>query len=125
MPVDVTGVPSMYVFVDIGIDVAHLADSVWLNFERGGRLALAGTIQFAGSIQACLNPTPSPHPYPYHAPDPSGAPLAVRRRSAVHRASEQGATQTPSVQGWHCRRASSRFCCGDCGLWLGLWSLLT
>ena len=52
MPVDVTGVPSMYVFVDIGIDVAHLADSVRLNFELGARLALAGTIQFAGSIQA-------------------------------------------------------------------------
>ena len=54
MPVDVTGVPSMYVFVDIGIDVAHLVDSVRLNFKRGARLALAGTIQFAGSIQVRL-----------------------------------------------------------------------
>ena len=52
MPVDVTGVPSMYVFVDIGIDVAHLVASVRLNFAAGARLALAGTIQFAGSIQA-------------------------------------------------------------------------
>jgi len=71
--VDVTGVPSMYVFVDIGIDVAHLADSVRLNFERGSWLALAGTIQFAGSIQArCaanLNPSsdsiPDPNPIPH------------------------------------------------------------
>ena len=54
VPVDVTGVPAMYVFVDIGIDVAHLVDSVRLNFDSGAHLALAGTIQFAGSIQARL-----------------------------------------------------------------------
>ena len=49
---DTTGVPTMYVFVDIGFDVAHLVDTVRLNFEAGARLALAGTIQFAGSMQA-------------------------------------------------------------------------
>ncbi len=68
VPVDVTGVPSMYVFVDIGIDVAHLADSVRLNFERGARLALAGTIQFAGSIQACHSAMPGRDPNPTTAP---------------------------------------------------------
>lgn len=49
---DVTGVPAMYVFVDIGIDVQHLVESVRFNFPPGARLSLAGTIQFASSIQA-------------------------------------------------------------------------
>ncbi len=42
----------MYVFVDIGVDVAHLVASVRANFRPGAALALAGTIQFASSIQA-------------------------------------------------------------------------
>jgi 2-(3-amino-3-carboxypropyl)histidine synthase len=38
--------------VDIAIDTVHLVDTVKLNFERGAELVLAGTIQFAASIQA-------------------------------------------------------------------------
>lgn len=34
------------------IDIEHLIASVRLNFERGSRLVIAGTIQFASSIQA-------------------------------------------------------------------------
>jgi len=51
VPVDVTGVPCLYVFVDIKFDVAHLCDSVRHNFPPGTNLALAGTIQFASAIQ--------------------------------------------------------------------------
>lgn len=38
--------------MDIAIDTVHLVDTVKLNFKRGAELVLAGTIQFAASIQA-------------------------------------------------------------------------
>ena len=52
IPVDVTSVPCMYVFVDIRIDTAHLVGSIRRQFQPGARLLLAGTIQFAASVQA-------------------------------------------------------------------------
>ena len=58
VPVDITTIPCLYVFVDIRFDVNHLCDSVRHNFpvpaDGGGRvpaLALAGTIQFASAVQ--------------------------------------------------------------------------
>ncbi|KIY97597.1 putative Diphthamide biosynthesis protein 1 [Monoraphidium neglectum] len=51
VPVDVTGVPCLYVFVDIQMDVDHLVDTVRLNFPKGARLLLAGTIQFSSAVQ--------------------------------------------------------------------------
>ncbi|MEW5302318.1 MAG: hypothetical protein WDW38_000338 [Sanguina aurantia] len=60
VPVDVTSVPCLYVFVDIAIDVDHLVDSVLLNFAPRTRLSLAGTIQFSSAIQLAkqrLSPT--------------------------------------------------------------------
>ena len=51
VPVDVTGVPCLYVFVDIGFDVRHLCECVRHNFPAGSDLALAGTIQFASAVQ--------------------------------------------------------------------------
>lgn len=43
VPVDVTGLPSLYVFVDIAVDVDHLVDTVRLNFPAPTtRLVLAG-----------------------------------------------------------------------------------
>jgi len=50
--VDVTRVPCMYVFVDILCDLDHLVATIRHNFEPGARLVLAGTIQFASSLQA-------------------------------------------------------------------------
>ena len=41
----------MYVFVDIAVDVLHLVATVAANFPAGANLVLAGTIQFASSIQ--------------------------------------------------------------------------
>lgn len=44
---------TLYVFVDIGIDVAHFISSIKLTFpERSHRFALVGTIQFASALQA-------------------------------------------------------------------------
>ncbi|GAX79013.1 hypothetical protein CEUSTIGMA_g6453.t1 [Chlamydomonas eustigma] len=51
VPVDVTTLPCMYVFVDISIDIEHLVGTVELNFRPGTRIALAGTIQFSSAIQ--------------------------------------------------------------------------
>ena len=52
VPVDVTRIPCMYVFVDIRFDAAHLLACVRANFAPGARLALAGTIQFAAAVHA-------------------------------------------------------------------------
>eukprot|EP00793_Prasinoderma_coloniale_P000073 PRCOL_00005581-RA len=51
VPVDVTGVPCMYVFVDIQFDVSHLVEAARTNFEPDARLVLAGTVQFASMMQ--------------------------------------------------------------------------
>jgi hypothetical protein len=47
----------MYVFVDIGIDVDHLAACMRLTFGPGTRLAMACIIQFAAAlhVRAFLN----------------------------------------------------------------------
>ncbi|XP_058101417.1 uncharacterized protein LOC131245758 [Magnolia sinica] len=53
VPIDAVKIPSLYVFVEIGIDVGHLVDTVKLNFGPGKeRIALAGTIQFSTAIRA-------------------------------------------------------------------------
>lgn len=52
VPVNVTTIPCMYVFVDIRMDVEHLVSSIQKNFPLDTRLILAGTIQFASSMQA-------------------------------------------------------------------------
>jgi 2-(3-amino-3-carboxypropyl)histidine synthase len=44
---------TLYVFVDIGIDVSHFVNSVKLTFpDQATRFALVGTIQFASALQA-------------------------------------------------------------------------
>ncbi|RUS16622.1 putative diphthamide synthesis protein-domain-containing protein [Endogone sp. FLAS-F59071] len=52
VPVDVTPIKTLYVFVDISIDTQHFIDTVRKNFNMGKRLAVVGTIQFATAIQA-------------------------------------------------------------------------
>lgn len=52
VPVDVTSIQCLYVFVDIVIDVEHLIATVELNFKPQSSLILAGTIQFSSALQA-------------------------------------------------------------------------
>jgi len=52
VPIDVSSINMLYVFVEIGIDVAHLLRSLKSNFPKETRMALAGTIQFAAAIAA-------------------------------------------------------------------------
>ncbi|KAI5799936.1 putative diphthamide synthesis protein-domain-containing protein [Geopyxis carbonaria] len=51
IPVDVTNIKTLYVFVTIGIDSEHLLATLERNFTSGKKLALVGTIQFNAAIQ--------------------------------------------------------------------------
>lgn len=50
IPVDVTKIKTLYVFVDISIDTQHLLASLERNFAAGKTVALVGTIQFNATI---------------------------------------------------------------------------
>ncbi|XP_065836247.1 2-(3-amino-3-carboxypropyl)histidine synthase subunit 1-like [Oscarella lobularis] len=52
VPVDVTSIKVLYVFVDIKMDVQHFLDTIKYNFEKGTHLALVSTIQFVSTLQA-------------------------------------------------------------------------
>lgn len=73
VPVDVSQIPCLYVFVDIQIDVAHLVGAVKHNFEVGTKLAVAGTIQFSTAIQAAKALLVSDFP---HVSIPQAKPLS-------------------------------------------------
>src|SRR6201994_2792714 len=50
IPVSVTSIKTLYVFVDIGIDVTHLIATIERNFQPGKIIAIVGTIQFNATI---------------------------------------------------------------------------
>lgn len=50
IPVNVTAMPTLYVFVDIQIDVPHLLATISRNFPAGKTIALVGTIQFNATL---------------------------------------------------------------------------
>ncbi|KAL1883910.1 Diphthamide biosynthesis protein 1 [Diaporthe australafricana] len=50
IPVDVTKIKTLYVFVDISIDTAHLLATLERNFTSGKTIAMVGTIQFNATI---------------------------------------------------------------------------
>ena len=50
IPVDVTKIKTLYVFVDIGIDTAHLVATLERNFQSGKTIAMVGTIQFNATL---------------------------------------------------------------------------
>lgn len=52
VPVDQCRIPTLYVFVTIGIDVAHICDTIIASFPVDSRLAIAGTIQFEPALAA-------------------------------------------------------------------------
>lgn len=54
IPVSVTSIKTLYVFVDIGIDVGHLIATVERNFQSGKTIALVGTIQFNATIHGVV-----------------------------------------------------------------------
>lgn len=50
VPIDVSTIQMLYVFVDITIDTNHLIRSLKANFQIDAKLVLAGTIQFATAM---------------------------------------------------------------------------
>lgn len=48
--VDVTKIKTLYVFVDIRIDITHLIATLERNFESGKTIAMVGTIQFNATL---------------------------------------------------------------------------
>jgi 2-(3-amino-3-carboxypropyl)histidine synthase len=64
VPVDVTNIPCMYVFVDIKIDMDHLAGCIKATFPANTRLLLAGTIQFAASVSQLKDQLAADSSYP-------------------------------------------------------------
>ncbi|XP_046400209.1 2-(3-amino-3-carboxypropyl)histidine synthase subunit 1 [Ischnura elegans] len=57
IPVSITDIPVLYVFVDIQIDLDHFIETVCQNFphdQPSNRLALVSTIQFVKSLHAAV-----------------------------------------------------------------------
>lgn len=52
IPMDVTRIKTLYVFVEIRIDLAHFLATLQANFTTGQALALVGTIQFNASLHS-------------------------------------------------------------------------
>ena len=52
IPVNVTEIKTLYVFVDIQIDVEHLLATIERNFKPGSTIALVGTIQFNATLHS-------------------------------------------------------------------------
>jgi 2-(3-amino-3-carboxypropyl)histidine synthase len=50
IPVDVTTIKTLYVFVDITIDTRHLLSTLKGNFPSGKTIAMVGTIQFNATL---------------------------------------------------------------------------
>ncbi|CAK9435422.1 uncharacterized protein LODBEIA_P01490 [Lodderomyces beijingensis] len=52
VPIDVTEIKVLYVFVTINIDEKHLVNTIKRNFARGAQIAIFGTIQFNPTIHS-------------------------------------------------------------------------
>lgn len=50
IPVDVTKIKTLYIFVDISIDTTHLLATLERNFKPGKTIATVGTIQFNATL---------------------------------------------------------------------------
>ncbi|KAJ5319824.1 hypothetical protein PENANT_c026G03315 [Penicillium antarcticum] len=50
IPVDVTKIKTLYIFVDISIDTTHLLATLERNFKPGQSIATVGTIQFNATL---------------------------------------------------------------------------
>ncbi|KAG4422795.1 Diphthamide biosynthesis protein 1 [Cadophora malorum] len=56
IPVDVTTIKTLYVFVDISIDTTHLLATLEKNFPSGKTIAMVGTIQFNATLHGVRAP---------------------------------------------------------------------
>ncbi|KAK5112111.1 Diphthamide biosynthesis protein 1 [Meristemomyces frigidus] len=56
IPVNVTAIKTLYVFVDIQIDIEHLLATISRNFKPGSTIAMVGTIQFNATLHGTAPP---------------------------------------------------------------------
>ncbi|KAJ5054902.1 uncharacterized protein L3040_001164 [Drepanopeziza brunnea f. sp. 'multigermtubi'] len=56
IPVDVTTIKTLYVFVDISIDTSHLLTTLEKSFPSGKYIAMVGTIQFNATLHGIRAP---------------------------------------------------------------------
>jgi 2-(3-amino-3-carboxypropyl)histidine synthase len=56
IPVDVTKIKTLYVFVDISIDTSHLLATLERNFPSGKTISMVGTIQFNATLYGVRAP---------------------------------------------------------------------
>lgn len=59
IPVAVTQIKTLYVFVDISIDTSHLLATLERNFQPGKCIAMVGTIQFNATLHGVRAPLES------------------------------------------------------------------
>ena len=52
IPVDVTKIKTLYVFVDISIDTTQMLSTLERNFQPGKKIAMVGTIQFNATMHS-------------------------------------------------------------------------
>ncbi|KAG7663934.1 DPH1 [[Candida] subhashii] len=76
VPVDVTSIKVLYVFVTITIDETHLIKTIKLNFERGTQLAVFGTIQFNPTIHSIKQKLENDSEKPIYLIPPQTRPLS-------------------------------------------------
>lgn len=55
VPIDITTIKVLYIFVTINIEESHIIKTLQKNFSKGGRLATFGTIQFNPTIHSIKN----------------------------------------------------------------------
>jgi 2-(3-amino-3-carboxypropyl)histidine synthase len=55
IPVAVTQIATLYIFVSISIDTQHLVNTIVANFPTGKSIALVGTIQFNATIHGIVS----------------------------------------------------------------------
>ncbi|KAJ3065260.1 Diphthamide biosynthesis protein 1 [Podochytrium sp. JEL0797] len=62
VPVTVTTIKTLYVFVEIGIDTQHFVETVRKNFTPGTPLVLVATIQFISALQSAKRDLDATYP---------------------------------------------------------------
>ncbi|CAN3376614.1 2-(3-amino-3-carboxypropyl)histidine synthase subunit 1 [Diutina rugosa] len=76
VPIDVTAIKVLYVFVTIAIDETHLAKTLQRNFPANTKLAIFGTIQFNPTIHATKNRLETDPDHPLFLTPPQTRPLS-------------------------------------------------
>lgn len=76
VPIDVTKIKVLYVFVTINIDETHMINTIKKNFDRGSHIACFGTIQFNPTIHSVRASLEADEEKPIYIIPPQTMPLS-------------------------------------------------